>query len=1158
MFLKFIRISLCIFLSLFAFKAEAYLQTLSPQSFNALYDLASKGNVSAINNARSRGLNIDSVNANGDTGLCVAAKYRNRKAFKTFLQSGANPSHRCTWEIDGYRDFMRSVVENPVRNMDTAVPAHKGIISSMSLTTKTLIGVGIVAAGAGTAIALSSGGGGGGGSSSVDPNCVHGTWQANVCVCNTGYKGDKCNECDDGYGHYGTDECYLTLPCAHGGVQKGAKCVCPAAYNDGKLCEGCGPDYGKNSSGACVKLSANVYGNTSNTNYNAMREISIINNDYANVYGLFYDAGDTVHWHGLAADKFANAYVDINEKVDIEVETETGTETVSYGVLNAIHKIEIENNSDGRVHGMYSANNVKGTNQPPTTYHNYVVLEDALLVRLGTSETARDEPGISYAYTTITNKGDGDAYGIWAEGKIITGDFDFSTALDGSKANLYSYITVKNNGAGSAYGIYNYHRSSEGTGGISNVYKYEYDAESDKRFTLQSYIDVRNEGSGNAYGMYTINSPIANSGNVYVTSASGNAYGAYTQGGDVTNDKGYDEMSPSEALFATSMSGDAYGVYAQGGSVRNARWISAVSATGNAYGIYFTVPDKSTSEQSEANTVTNGSKITATSTTGNAYGIYNIGGKVINNTQFYAISATSTSGTAVGIYSNGGSVENNGYIEVTGPADTSYGIYATNGATVKNSAPFKFTINGVELSSDTPAGEACTGDITSNCYTSGGGKVIYLDSGATLLNASSISSTTSLNLGSKGVSITSGGSFSATSVSGNLNVANEVVLSGFENEYVLKDAVNTNDASGLTLTSQSVLFDASLNGSDIVLSKKAFADVIENNSSVSDFLEQNYALQNNAALFEDLKEKTNVAALRDSVEKLTGQSVFSRFTTEDMLMEKEFNFDLSEKMFQLKENTFAFSGTVVPQVFSSSSQSHYTLIGQKTNDTSFGVGLAVSDINSSDKDRKNRRVLRHLELTTPFEKNFKGIRFLMNPKLGYAYGTYNRSGYNNKNYDGRIQKRMAGIANTMRYALSYGDFEIAPAAELNFAAYQTKLREEEQTYSLSSPSNKTYSFETGFGLYLSTQKDFSKTSRLEFMTGASLYHEFSDPYAMTLSMNSMNGQFKITDEKRRDDYAVLRSKLSYHFGNVSVYGSFLSYIDSEYRTRADLGLKYAF
>ena len=299
-------------LYLISLPAEAYIPQLTPQSFEQLYAYAASGKVEVITNAVSRGMNIDSVNANGDTGLCVAAKRGNKRAYKSFLMAGANPSHQCTWNISGYRDFMNSVILNPVKNQDTAAVAKYGK-KSMSWTTKALIGAGVVAAGAGTAIALSGGGGGGGGSS-VDPNCVHGHYDdSNVCVCDTGYAGDKCNDCASGYGHWGTSECYKDIDdCGHG-TQIGAVCKCDEGYT-GTNCGACAAGYGKNSSGLCEKKSASVIGNSAiNSNYNEAENLVLSNNSYADVYGLFYDSAQTPHSYILESDKFANGYAQINK-----------------------------------------------------------------------------------------------------------------------------------------------------------------------------------------------------------------------------------------------------------------------------------------------------------------------------------------------------------------------------------------------------------------------------------------------------------------------------------------------------------------------------------------------------------------------------------------------------------------------------------------------------------------------------------------------------------------------------------------------------------------------------------------------------------------------------------------------------------------------------
>ncbi len=81
---------------------------LSPYDFNKMYYLASKGKVGILREAVNRGLNIDAVNVNGDTGLCIAIKRKDHVAYNSFRMSGANPRHGCTYEISQqYREFLQ-------------------------------------------------------------------------------------------------------------------------------------------------------------------------------------------------------------------------------------------------------------------------------------------------------------------------------------------------------------------------------------------------------------------------------------------------------------------------------------------------------------------------------------------------------------------------------------------------------------------------------------------------------------------------------------------------------------------------------------------------------------------------------------------------------------------------------------------------------------------------------------------------------------------------------------------------------------------------------------------------------------------------------------------------------------------------------------------
>lgn len=83
-------------------------------------------------------------------------------------------------------------------------------------------------------------------------------------------------------------------------------------------------------------------------------------------------------------------------------------------------------------------------------------------------------------------------------------------------------------------------------------------------------------------------------------------------------------------------------------------------------------------------------------------------------------------------------------------------------------------------------------------------------------------------------------------------------------------------------------------------------------------------------------------------------------------------------------------------------------------------------------------------------------------------------------------------------------------------------------------------------------------SSLKLNGGVAMYHEFANPYALTLGMNGMDSSFTVRDEKRTDNCAVVRTGFEFTQGKLSLLGNLMSYIDSEYRTNATLDLKYNF
>ncbi|MBP5698859.1 MAG: hypothetical protein J6W96_04980 [Alphaproteobacteria bacterium] len=104
--------------------AYSYSGQLSPQNFNKMYHYASIGRGDVLREAVERGLYIDTLNEQGDTGLCIAIKRRDYTAYNAFRSAGANVKHACTYRIyDQYKAFMNSSKVAPVANVSQSKAA---------------------------------------------------------------------------------------------------------------------------------------------------------------------------------------------------------------------------------------------------------------------------------------------------------------------------------------------------------------------------------------------------------------------------------------------------------------------------------------------------------------------------------------------------------------------------------------------------------------------------------------------------------------------------------------------------------------------------------------------------------------------------------------------------------------------------------------------------------------------------------------------------------------------------------------------------------------------------------------------------------------------------------------------------------------------------
>lgn len=145
---------------LVATPAQAY---LAPISNAQMYALAVQGNVPALRAAVQRGLNIDSLDRNGDTALCYAVRQRNYTAYNTLRAAGANPNPPCMQQIIAQnRDsFLASRRIVPTTANSRQAYAYLGD-DDLSFAPSTWIIGGALLAGTALALIFGLSGGGGG------------------------------------------------------------------------------------------------------------------------------------------------------------------------------------------------------------------------------------------------------------------------------------------------------------------------------------------------------------------------------------------------------------------------------------------------------------------------------------------------------------------------------------------------------------------------------------------------------------------------------------------------------------------------------------------------------------------------------------------------------------------------------------------------------------------------------------------------------------------------------------------------------------------------------------------------------------------------------------------------------------------------------------
>ncbi|MBR6412341.1 MAG: hypothetical protein IKS41_04185, partial [Alphaproteobacteria bacterium] len=164
---------------------------------------------------------------------------------------------------------------------------------------------------------------------------------------------------------------------------------------------------------------------------------------------------------------------------------------------------------------------------------------------------------------------------------------------------------------------------------------------------------------------------------------------------------------------------------------------------------------------------------------------------------------------------------------------------------------------------------------------------LALEGSSKFVNLGLLSTNTDMNL-TTGYKAGLGGTTEAPAIAGLVGTDNGALMNNNLTTVTMKDAFISPDVSKLGVVSDSALFDAKLVSTsdtthDVVMTMRGF-DTATKNASLAEFLTRNYAAGKNEAFFNQLKSFGDVHSLTNSLDKLTGREMLSRFNFEDMTM----------------------------------------------------------------------------------------------------------------------------------------------------------------------------------------------------------------------------------------------------------------------------------
>ena len=702
-----------------------------------------------------------------------------------------------------------------------------------------------------------------------------------------------------------------------------------------------------------------------------------------------------------------------------------------------------------------------------------------------------------------------------------------------------------------------------------------------------------------------------NSGSINVSG--GGNYGVLVNGGAAFTNQGVINVSCADCEdgeYAIGMKGESsnpsktsnllkiivgeHGIGIEGGENNGEIGIGADSAIGMSGGINNGVIEGSGTGMSGGQ---NNGTIDIYSGTGMKNGTNNGGitvssGTGMNNgTNHSTIDVTNGNG---GMASNGGMFTNHGEITV----GSGNGILVQSGGYGVNSASGTITLAGKGYGAKVEDGDFLNAG-TINFSSKNGGSCANVSVGGECVDNVDETETTSANgliyIGKNGTFINSGvvdmdgetvdfdsmrdeesgafvvakgGTYKADSFKGAVVAGKDIVKGGFEDRYVNENSFEGRN-EGLSVSSGSYMFDAALKDDgdsiDVEMARKEFDALVED-KEIAGFLETNYKLENNEAMYDALKDAEDKATFDETTRLETGQNFYANLPRENMAVLRGLNAQEQSRIledgldggsigmdyFQIgKDAQGGLSG------YADNVYSPYAGYGKKlSNGWSIGVTLRGAYADAEYDEAASSRDNKILMAFMPILYQNGGFKFLTMPSAGAGYGTYKRYAVSGA-YEADTLDLYYGLYNHAEYSVDMKVAELVAEAELNLQG--ASMSEAEEDGGLNLQSNDSLSLEAGVGLKLRKRIQLAKERSLMLAIGAKYYHELLDPYKdLRVGMDGSPVDFGIRAYDEDKNRLQTTAEAVYKDGDFAVAAEISHNAEKESSIEGGVGVRYNF